>query len=43
MTAICTEDGTGLVHDPKTGLSASGRTREEAEAELRRLMAARAA
>lgn len=41
--AIRTADGTCIVHDPKTGLAASGRTLVEALAELRRLLAHRRA
>lgn len=37
----CTQDGTWIVRDPDTGLIASGRTLDEAFAELRRLVARR--
>lgn len=36
--SICTQDGTILARDPLTGLIASGRTLDEAFAELRRLV-----
>jgi len=36
MNVLVTHDGTIIITDPKTGKSASGRTREEAEANLRR-------
>ena len=41
FTFIITEDGTILVRDPFTGAVASGRTLNEAFAELRRLLAGR--
>jgi hypothetical protein len=43
MTAIRTQDGTFIVRDPDTGLTASGRTLDEALAELRRLLSMREA
>lgn len=36
---ICTEDGTVIVRDPRTGLVVSGRNVADAMAELRRLLA----
>ncbi len=36
MNILVTHDGTVIITDPKTGQSASGRTREEAEANFRR-------
>lgn len=36
MITITTHDGTVIITDPKTGKSASGRNREEAETNLRR-------
>lgn len=36
---VCTEDGTVIILDPDVG-TVSGRTREEAEAEIRRRRAA---
>ena len=39
FVVICTCDGTWTARDPKTGAFATGATRSEAEAELRRLVA----
>jgi hypothetical protein len=36
MNTVITHDGTFIIVDPKTGKSASGRTREEAKENLRR-------
>lgn len=41
ITSISTHDGTVIVRDPKSGLSASGRDYYEALRELERLTAAR--
>ena len=38
-----TEDGTVIAYDPATGTVASGKTRDDAVAELRRLLAGREA
>lgn len=43
VVSLCTEDGTWIVRDPETGMTASGRTLPEAIAELRRLLGARVA
>lgn len=40
---IRTEDGTVIVHDPKSGHAVSGRSLVEALAELRRLLSAKEA
>ena len=41
MTSVITQDGTFLVRDAATGITASGRTYAEALSELRRLLAIR--
>lgn len=38
LTSIRTHDGTVLAREPATGIVASGRTLDEAVAELRRLL-----
>jgi hypothetical protein len=38
FTHVLTQDGTLLARDPRSGLIASGRTLDEAFAELRRLV-----
>lgn len=43
FTRTCTEDGTWIVLDPETGLSASSRYLLDAIAELRRLVSSCAA
>lgn len=41
FTSITTQDGSVLVRDPRTGLTASGRSLFQAMTELRRLIALR--
>lgn len=43
IVVICTSDGTWTARDPQTGAFATGATRAEAEAEVRRLNEARKA
>jgi hypothetical protein len=43
VTHVATQDGTYLVRDTRTGVTASGRTLDEALAELRRLLSERQA
>lgn len=43
IQSVRTQDGTVIVYDPMTGTSASGRTLDEAMAELRRLLSERQA
>ncbi|MER8925814.1 hypothetical protein [Mesorhizobium sp. M0859] len=38
IVVICTADGTWMARDPRTGAFATGATRAEAEAELRRIV-----
>lgn len=43
IVVICTQDGVWTARDPRTGAFATGATRAEAEAELRRLVSEREA